>query len=155
MTTVLIKFWPKNTQIRHLQSLIYAFSLFHKILQIDRFEGADFKYDNSFLKFLPKNTQIRHFWSQIQAFSLFHKILRLDKFEGADFKCDNSSYKILAQKYPNKAFLIPNLGIFISLQKNCNQKISRVLISNMTIVLIKFWPRNTQARHLQSQIQAF
>ena len=26
-----------------------------KILQFDKFEGADFKYDNSFLKFYPKN----------------------------------------------------------------------------------------------------
>ena len=48
---------------------------FHKFLQLEKFEGADFKYDNSILKiisqkypnkaFLVKNTQIRHFWSQI------------------------------------------------------------------------------------------
>ena len=31
----------------------------------DKFEGADLKYDNTFLKFYPKNTQIRQFWSQI------------------------------------------------------------------------------------------
>ena len=30
-----------------------------------KFEGANFKYDNSFLMCYPKNTQIRHFWSQI------------------------------------------------------------------------------------------
>ena len=44
---------------------------FHKILQIDKYEGADFKYDNNYLKilaqkftnkaFLVKNTQIRQF----------------------------------------------------------------------------------------------
>ena len=38
----------------------------------------------------------------------FHKILIFDKFEGADFKYDNSIFKILAQKYPNKAFLVKN-----------------------------------------------
>ena len=30
-----------------------------------QFEGADFKYDYSFLKILSKNTQIRHFWCKI------------------------------------------------------------------------------------------
>ena len=34
----------------------------------NKFEGADFKYDNSFLNFYPKNTRIRHFWFQIQTF---------------------------------------------------------------------------------------
>ena len=31
----------------------------------DKFEGTDFKHDNSFLKVEPKNTQRRHFWSLI------------------------------------------------------------------------------------------
>ena len=39
--------------------------------------------------------------------------LILDKFEGADFKYDDSFLKIPAQKYTNKAFLFPNLGIFV------------------------------------------
>ena len=39
--------------------------------------------------------------------------MQIDKFEGADFKYDNSYLKILARKYTNKAFLVPNLGIFI------------------------------------------
>ena len=63
------------------------------ILQIDKLEGADFKYDNSFSKhlaqkypnkeylvqntqirhFLVKNTQIRHFWSQIWTFLFLRK----------------------------------------------------------------------------------
>ena len=44
---------------------------FRKILQIDKFEGADFKYDNNYLKimaqkytnkaFLVKNTQGKQF----------------------------------------------------------------------------------------------
>ena len=42
-----------------------------------------------------------------------YKILQLDKLEGADFKYDNSFFKILAQKYQNKAFLVPNLGVFV------------------------------------------
>ena len=39
-------------------------AFFRKILQIDKLEGTDLKYDNIVLKFQPKNTQIRHFWSQ-------------------------------------------------------------------------------------------
>ena len=65
-------------------------------------------------KILAENAQIRHFWSQIETvWIFFRKILQMDKFESADFKYDNSFLKILAQKHPNKAFLIPDLGIFI------------------------------------------
>ena len=60
-----------------------------------------------------KNTQIRHFWSQIQEFLVFLRNLELDKFEGADFKYDNRFFKTVAQKYPQEAFLVQNLGIFI------------------------------------------
>ena len=37
-------------------------AFFRKILQLDKLEGTDFKYDNIVLKFQPKNTQIRHFF---------------------------------------------------------------------------------------------
>ena len=39
--------------------------IFHEILQLDKFEGADFKYDSVIFKLQPKNTRIRDFWSQI------------------------------------------------------------------------------------------
>ena len=35
------------------------------MLIFDKFEGADFKYDNIYLKSKPKNIQIRYFYSQI------------------------------------------------------------------------------------------
>ena len=82
LTIVFLKFLLKNTQIRHFWSQIQAFLFLHKILQFHQIEGADFKYDNSFLKFQP-------FLSQIQTFSLFHDILQFYKFQGADFKYDN------------------------------------------------------------------
>ena len=41
-------------------------------------------------KFSPKNTQIRYFWSKLPTYGIFGK------------------------KYPNKAFLVSNLGIFVS-----------------------------------------
>ena len=39
--------------------------------------------------------------------------LMFDKFEGADLKYDNGFLKARAQTYLNKAFLVPDLGIFI------------------------------------------
>ena len=85
------------------------FCFFCEIFQIDKFEGADFKSDNSLFKvlfqkypnktFSVKNTQITHFRSKMQAFSLFH-VLRLDNFQGADFKYENIFFQIPAQKYP-------------------------------------------------------
>ena len=82
------------------------FLCFRKSLQLEKFEGADFKYDNGFLKFKVKNTQIRPFWCLIKKFLFFRKILRIDKFDGADLKFDNSFFKILAQKNLNKRLLL-------------------------------------------------
>ena len=94
---------------------------FRKILQLDKFEAADFKYDNSIFKilaqkylskaFLVKNIQRKHFLPKIFAFLFFHKILQLDRFKGADFKYDNSFSNIIAHKYPNKAFWVKNTQI--------------------------------------------
>ena len=80
---------------------------FREILQLDKFEGADFKYDNIVFKFQPQNTQIRHFWSKIYGFLFFREILQIDKFEGADLKYDKTFSK-------NLAFFVPNLDIFVS-----------------------------------------
>ena len=88
----------ENTQIRLLFIPNLGFFVFFgKMLQLDKFEGADFKYDNIVCKFQPKN-------SQIQAFLFFREILQIEKFEDADFKYDNSFFLILAQKNANKVF---------------------------------------------------
>ena len=65
----------------------------------------------------------------------FGEILEIGKCEGAHFEYGNIFLKILVQKYPNKAFLVPNLGIFAFFSEFCNTAKSRVLISNMTIGL--------------------
>ena len=75
MTIFFFKVQARNNQIRHFWSKIYTFSLFHKILQLDKLQGADFKYDNIVFKFQPKNTQIRHFWSKILPFLFSLKML--------------------------------------------------------------------------------
>ena len=64
----------KSTQVRHFWSQIQAFLFFHEISQLDKFEGADFKYDNVVFKFQPKNTKIRHFWSKVWNFCFCTKL---------------------------------------------------------------------------------
>ena len=50
-------------------------------------------------------------------------------------------YQIPAQKYPNKAFLVPNLRIFCFAPNFVNKANSRSLISNMTMVFQKCCPK--------------
>ena len=54
------------------------------------------------------------FGTKVRHYCFFREILQLDKFEVADFRYDNCFLKMLAQKYPNKAFLVPNLDIVFS-----------------------------------------
>ena len=51
--------------------------------------------------------------AKIPKSGVFGPILKIDKLEDADFKYEYSIFKILAQRYPNQTFLIPNLGVFV------------------------------------------
>ena len=102
---------PKTTQIRHFWSQIQAFSFFDEILQLAKFEGADFKSIDIISKFqsqniFVKNTQVRHFWSQIKEFLFFREILRSDKFEGTDPKDGNIIF-IFQTEIPKQGFFGP------------------------------------------------
>ena len=89
---------------------------FYGNFELDKFEIADFKYDNSYLKFYPKNTQIGHFWCQIQEISFLHEILQLNKFEGADFKHDNIAFKFQS-KNTQKTFFVRIISGFLFLKQ--------------------------------------
>ena len=89
----------------------------------------------------------------------FRKTLQIDKFEGGDFKSDNSFLKILDEKYPNKAFLVPNLDFLffckiLQLGKfegtafkydkiifNFQSNKTNSRISNMTVVFSNYSPK--------------
>ena len=105
---------------RHQNKAFSALNLeilfLRKILQLDKFEGANFRYENSFLKFQPENTQIRHFWSKMQAFSLFHEILQLGKSEGADSKYDNIIFKFQPKTTQVRLFW-SQIQVFLVLRK--------------------------------------
>ena len=80
--------------------------------------------------------------------SLYELKLNFDKFWGADFKYDNGFFKISDQKYPNKAFLFPNLGISEILQlgkfEGADFKFDKIVF--------KFQSKKAQIRHFLSQI---
>ena len=46
---------------------------FHKILQLDKLQGHDFKYDSIIFKIQSKNTQTRH-WFQVWEFLFFTRL---------------------------------------------------------------------------------
>ena len=73
MTIFLFKFQPKNTQIRHFWSQVYAFLFFHEILQLDKFEVADFKCGNSLFKIPNKQDKFKHFKYDNSIFKLWPK----------------------------------------------------------------------------------
>ena len=63
-------------------------------------------------------------------------------------------YGIFGQKYSNKAFLVPNLGIFVSSQNFASRQIQRwwfQIWQKFSKMLIQ----NTQTRYFWSQIYAF
>ena len=139
-------FLVKNTQIRHCWSQIEAFLFLHKILQLDKFEGADFKYGNSFLNFQPKNIQNHTFLVSNLDIFVFSRNLPSGEYEGADFKYDNNFFQIPAQKHQNKAFLVPNLKILILHQTLQQDQIEGADLKHDNNIF-KLQPRNTQIRH--------
>ena len=65
-----------------------------------------------FSNFGPKIPESHIFGPKFRRFN-FLPNLQLGKFEGVDLKYGNSFFQIAAHKYPNKAFLVRNLRIFI------------------------------------------
>ena len=57
-----------------------------EILQLDKFEGANFKHNNIILKFQSKNTKTRHLWPQFSGVLHLYQTLQQEKFEDFDFK---------------------------------------------------------------------
>ena len=73
-------------------------------MEIDKIEGGDFKYSNTFMKILAQKYQKKTFLVPNLDNIVFIEILLLDKSDGCDFKYDNS----FSNSYPK----IPNQGIF-------------------------------------------
>ena len=87
-------------------------------MKFHKFEGVDFKYNNSFSKLQPKDTQMRQFWSQTYNFFALYKTLRFAKFKGTDFKYENDNFSNSTLKHPNKTVLVPDLK-FLFFARKC------------------------------------
>ena len=86
--------------------------VFHTIVHLDKFEGADFKYGNIFFSnSSPKIPKLHIFDPKFRHF--FFAKFAIGEIWGADFKYDNNIFQIAAKKYPNKAFLVRNLRTYI------------------------------------------
>ena len=57
-------------------------------MEFDYFEGADFKYDNSFFKALAQKYAKKVFFVPSLGGFVFQEIFQLDRFVGPDFKYD-------------------------------------------------------------------
>ena len=104
----------KNTQGKQFQTQIQVSLFFPEILQLDKFEGADFKFDNIVFKFQSKATQMKHF---VRKFRHLHYFTKFCNQTNSKALISNMTifFQIPVQKYPNKAFLVRNLGILIFL----------------------------------------
>ena len=126
------------------------FYFFHDILQLDIFEGADFKQFNIVFIFPLKNTQIRHFWSQIKESSILHQTLQQGKIVEADFIYVNNIFKFWPKNTEIRDIFGPKCKDFYFCNKLCSQAHSRALTSNMTMVF-QIVPQSTQLRHFGVQ----
>ena len=73
----------------------FKFFFFSQFLQVDKFEGVDFKHKNTVFEFQLQHICVKAFLVRNLGILVFGKNLQIDKFEGADFKNGNVVFKFL------------------------------------------------------------
>ena len=103
--------------------------------------NLEFSTSFGFSNFESKYPNVGILGKEVSTFESFNKILPVTYFEGADFKSDICFQKFLAQipKYKNFG---PKTITLLILMKFCLYAISKVLISNLTLVFEKFEPKS-------------
>ena len=153
MTIAFGKFQPKNTEIRRFWSQIQPFSLFHKILQSGQSEGADFKYDNSFLKCQLKNAQISIFSPKFKQFCFFFaKFLNQPNLRELISNMTKFFLKFIPKSTQIRYFLVQNLDIFIFSRKFVIREMITGADFKYDNVVFKFPSKYTQITSFSSQI---
>ena len=134
--------FPRNFAVRQIRGCWFQIWQYHFQIPAQKYSKKAFLVSNFGIFIFSQSFAIR----QIEGFlanlkfkdfyqtTILQQTLQEDKFEDADFKYDNNIYQLLARKYGNLTFLVPNLRIFIFCRKLCNKANSWVLISNTTIV---------------------
>ena len=109
-------------------------------LELDKFEGADFKYHNIIFKFQPKNTQIKHLGPK---FKDFYFCTKLCKKTNSKTLISNVTkiFSNSSRKIPKSDIFGPKLKDFYVCTKVCNKTNSGTQISNMTIVFSNSTPK--------------
>ena len=87
--------------------------LFHNILQLEKLNGADFKYEFFFSKILAQKYLNKAFLVRNLGIFVFSQNFASRKIRGCWYQIWQNCFQISAQKYINQAFFVPNLGIFV------------------------------------------
>ena len=124
---------------------------FREILQLDKIEGADFKYDNIIFNFSSKMPKSGFFGPKFKDF-IFSPNFATPQIWGLWFQIWQY-FQISAPNYGNLVFLAPNLRISIFCTKLCNKANLRVLISNMTMIFQNCDPKHPNKALLVSSLR--
>ena len=124
-------------------------AFFSKFIKLDKFEGADFKYDNIICKSQCKNTEVTHFWSQIWRFLFLHQLYNKTnsrtQISNMNIVISNSSLKI-------RKSVIFGPKFRHSCSRNFEIRQSRVVGFKYDNSIFKFHPKNMQIRYFWFQI---
>ena len=105
-------------------------------LQLDKFEGADFKYENNFLKLYPKNTQIGQLWSHFLLLLLsllFFSIFSISINSRALISNMTLAFSNFSLKYSRRASLVESLG-FLFLRKTFHFELFNLYFLSITFL---------------------
>ena len=89
-------------------------------MQVDKFEAADFKYDNFFLKFYLKNTQISHFWSKLYSWTILRALISNMTMSFLNSNPKIPKEKIFYPKYKYCLFRLETLHIETGFKNGIN-----------------------------------
>ena len=84
----------------------------HHTLQLDKFEGVDFKYENGFFEFQSENIQKNSFCPKCEYFLFLHEYSHIEKFRGTDFKNGNVFLSDSSKKIPKYEIFFENSKVF-------------------------------------------
>ena len=134
-------------------------------MQLDKFEGTDFKYDNSIFKFKSNYTQSKvflipnlksfiYFFVCDISFIFIKTLLFIKQYlfknaaQNTQIKHFGSNLRIFAftKLCPNNRYFAPKLIFFAFTWTFLTFTNSRVLISNIMIVLFEILPKNILMR---------
>ena len=108
---IIFKFQPKDTQIKHFRSQIWAFFILHLTLHQEKFKDADFKCDNIFFQIPAQKYPNMVFL--VPNLEFFSRNFAIRQIWGCWFQKWQKFFKNSSPKIPTWGFLGPKFGIFI------------------------------------------